>query len=318
MGDTVGARSAAEAVRAAVAEAMSQRRIRFDGTTNDNAGSWLNQPSDEVRGLLCQARAHVVAVGERVPAARADRVAVLAQVDRLAAEDGAVTGLLNFVAGLPNTATAAMLGTRLAGNGGADPISPILLPSGGIPASMSTTAAPCEYPPSTIRVDGHCRDQRRDAVGGVGGAVGGGQEVIRGGIVDRVGGEAAAADQRAECVGERLAGPVRGQACRWCRGRRSPRCRGTVRPSPTGAMARVVAAQTRVETIAASRADIRSKVTPVIFTYRAQLRPTVCPIARLRVDRPATSIRPASRCGRPAGPASARRARRRLRWPVSA
>src|SRR6476620_621054 len=69
-----------------------------------------------------------------------------------------VSGLLNFVAGLPNTATAAMLGRRLDGNGGADPMSPILLPSGGTPASMSTTAAPCEYPPSTSRVDGHCCD----------------------------------------------------------------------------------------------------------------------------------------------------------------
>jgi hypothetical protein len=39
MGDTAGARKDAEAVRAAVAEAMSQRRIRFDGTTNDNAES---------------------------------------------------------------------------------------------------------------------------------------------------------------------------------------------------------------------------------------------------------------------------------------
>jgi hypothetical protein len=37
MGDTAGARRAAEAVRAAVAEAMTQRRIRFNGTTNDNA-----------------------------------------------------------------------------------------------------------------------------------------------------------------------------------------------------------------------------------------------------------------------------------------
>src|ERR1700754_214554 len=38
MGDTAGRRTAAEAVRAAVAEAMSQRRIRFEGTTDDSAG----------------------------------------------------------------------------------------------------------------------------------------------------------------------------------------------------------------------------------------------------------------------------------------
>jgi hypothetical protein len=37
MGDTAGARRATEDVRAAVAEAMTQRRIRFNGTTNDNA-----------------------------------------------------------------------------------------------------------------------------------------------------------------------------------------------------------------------------------------------------------------------------------------
>ena len=30
--------------------------------------------------------------------------------------------------------------------------------SGGTPASMSTTAAPCEYPPSTSFVEGHCCD----------------------------------------------------------------------------------------------------------------------------------------------------------------
>jgi len=39
MGDTADARRAVEAVRAAVAEAMTQRRIRFDATTNDNAES---------------------------------------------------------------------------------------------------------------------------------------------------------------------------------------------------------------------------------------------------------------------------------------
>jgi hypothetical protein len=38
-GDTVGARRAAEAVNAADAGAISQRRIRFDGTRNDNAES---------------------------------------------------------------------------------------------------------------------------------------------------------------------------------------------------------------------------------------------------------------------------------------
>src|ERR1044071_8061789 len=69
-----------------------------------------------------------------------------------------VIGLLNFVAGLPNTATAATLGTRLLASGGADPMSPILLPNGGTPASMSTTAAPCEYPPSTSLVAGHVCD----------------------------------------------------------------------------------------------------------------------------------------------------------------
>jgi hypothetical protein len=37
MGDNAGRRTAAEAVRAADAEAMNQRRIRFNGTTNDNA-----------------------------------------------------------------------------------------------------------------------------------------------------------------------------------------------------------------------------------------------------------------------------------------
>src|SRR4029079_3411819 len=67
----------------------------------------------------------------------------------------AVTGLPNFVAGLPNTTTAATLDTRLLDISGADPTSPILLPSGGMPASMSTTAAPCEYTPSTSFVDGH-------------------------------------------------------------------------------------------------------------------------------------------------------------------
>src|ERR1044072_4728002 len=57
-----------------------------------------------------------------------------------------VSGLLNFVDGLPNTATAAMLDCRLAGSGAAEPMSPILLPSGGIPAVMSMTAGPGEDP----------------------------------------------------------------------------------------------------------------------------------------------------------------------------
>jgi hypothetical protein len=40
MGDTAGVRRAAEAVNAADAGAISQpRRIRFDGTRNDNAES---------------------------------------------------------------------------------------------------------------------------------------------------------------------------------------------------------------------------------------------------------------------------------------
>jgi hypothetical protein len=38
MGDTAGSRTAAEAARAAVVEAMNERRIRFNGTTDDNAG----------------------------------------------------------------------------------------------------------------------------------------------------------------------------------------------------------------------------------------------------------------------------------------
>ena len=70
------------------------------------------------------------------------------------------TGLPNLVAGLPNTATAATLSARLNGRGGADPTSPTLSPSGGMPISMSTTAAPWEYPPSTNRVAG----QRIDMV----------------------------------------------------------------------------------------------------------------------------------------------------------
>jgi hypothetical protein len=37
MGDTAGSRTAAEAARVAVAEAMNERRIRFNGTTDDSA-----------------------------------------------------------------------------------------------------------------------------------------------------------------------------------------------------------------------------------------------------------------------------------------
>ncbi len=48
---------------------------------------------------------------------------------------------------------------------------------------------------------------RRDAVGGVGGPVGGGQEVVAGGIVDTVCGQGAAADLPLERIGESLAGP---------------------------------------------------------------------------------------------------------------
>src|SRR4029079_5934538 len=60
-----------------------------------------------------------------------------------------------------------------------------------------------------------------------------------------------------------------------------------------GATAREAAAQTRVDVIAANRADIRSEVTPVIFTYLDQLRPTVCPGCRFLTgasghDAPAT------------------------------
>ena len=95
-------------------------------------------------------------MGERVAAVGADRVPVLAKIDGPAAENGRREGVTELVAGFPKTATAAMLGRSFAGNGGADPMSPILLPSGGTPASMSMTAAPCEYPPSTIRVAGHC------------------------------------------------------------------------------------------------------------------------------------------------------------------
>ena len=145
--ETAGAMTAAEAVRAATAEATSARRNRLTFTrSNDNAVNRLNQSRDEVRGLLGHTCAHVVAVGEGIAAARADRVAVLAQVDGSAAEYRAGdAGLPNFVEGLPNTATAATpWGRGPAASGGAEPISPILLPSGGTPASMSITAAPCE------------------------------------------------------------------------------------------------------------------------------------------------------------------------------
>jgi hypothetical protein len=37
MGDTAGATRAAQAVNAADAEEMNQRRIRFEGTRNDSA-----------------------------------------------------------------------------------------------------------------------------------------------------------------------------------------------------------------------------------------------------------------------------------------
>jgi hypothetical protein len=37
MGDNAGRRTVAEAARAADAEAMNERRIRFNGTTNDSA-----------------------------------------------------------------------------------------------------------------------------------------------------------------------------------------------------------------------------------------------------------------------------------------
>ncbi len=61
---------------------------------------------------------------------------------------------------------------------------------------MSMTAAPCEYPPSTSRVDGHCCAIVEMRLVGVDRAVGGGQEVVAGGIVDRVSGEGLGAHQR--------------------------------------------------------------------------------------------------------------------------
>ena len=57
--------------------------------------------------------------------------------------------------GLPNTAAAAILLARSGASGGAEPISPMVLPTGGTPASMATTAPPCEKPPKTKLVAGH-------------------------------------------------------------------------------------------------------------------------------------------------------------------
>src|SRR4029077_393440 len=48
MGDTAGRRTAAEAVRAAVAEAMNQRRNRLNGTTNDSSGYRHTRPATKL------------------------------------------------------------------------------------------------------------------------------------------------------------------------------------------------------------------------------------------------------------------------------
>ena len=238
----------------------------------------------------------------------------------LPAKTDDVIGLPNFAAGFPNTATAATLGRRLAGNGGADPISPILLPSGGMPASMSMTAAPCEYPPRTSLVDGHCCAMTATRLVASAGAGGGFEEVVRRGIVDRVRVDGLTPDERAERAGESLtgcseAGRVVGTASEddldvgaRCGGGRGGR----------GKNASVAAAQTAAEVIAAARANVMIRVT----TPSSHIGVSCDELfARKPHDRPASRARTPRRpspCDPPGVPAPARREPPPRRSPASA
>ena len=190
-----------------------------------------------------------------------------------------VSGLPNFVAGFPNTATAATVIAVVGDSGGADPMLPILLPSGGTPASMSIDRGALRVAAEHDLGGRALRRHGRDVVGRVGGAVGGGEEVVVGGVVHRVDADGAAAELGGQRVDQGLADAADADGFAGAAGENDLDVRARNGTRDGVATRRLAAADPTTARIAAPRAKLRGKVTPAIFPHQVKRDLTVCLVA---------------------------------------